>query len=656
MARTKDRARLEPWQAIKTAANIETSTGVQAGAMSRTLLFRTATYARLSVDSAVTESNSITSQQMLMRDFIKDRDEFILVREYKDDGVSGTRFDRQAFDSLLDEVRKGNINCVIVKDFSRFGRDHIEVGNYLEKVFPFLGVRFISVNDGYDSFDRECADKKLAVILKNLVNEYVAKDTSVKVASSYVTKQENGEYDGGRAPYGYVFADERKTRFVVDERPAEVIRDIFAWAMQGDSALAIVKRLTEKNINPPKAYLDTGDFFRKKGERHYWNEFTVNTILQNMAYAGHMALHKWKESKADGISPYRLDETEWKITRNTHEAIITEHDFSLVQEIMRARRVRHRSLNVLDENIIRPDNLLKGKVFCGDCLVPASRMGTNYQRKSGKIRIYRYRCRTYREKGKKECTSKSISEKELEAIVYQAVMTFIWQVECLDDMISRFHSEFFQKMQRSIEKEKGMAERAIRQGKNEKILLYKEYSRRERGTEYSVKSDRISDAGNRIPGYDAELNAKSFRISDVGNGISKCDTEYHAKSDARYDRIEHVCRDEHTTRYKEWYLEEKQKKENEIRYHEERKAQLEEKTAFFERLEKEQAGWIKEILSYKDIVSDEKELTAQIASIFVDKIFLYDGKRVEVVLNFKDEYESLYSHMGQVWGTEEGKR
>lgn len=594
MARTKDRARQE----------------IKAG---KTLAFRTATYARLSVDSAVTESDSITSQQMLMRDYIKGRDEFFLVREYKDDGISGTRFDRQGFDSLLAEVRKGNINCIIVKDFSRFGRDHIEVGNYLEKVFPFLGVRFISVNDGYDSFDRECADKKLAVILKNLVNEYIAKDTSVKVASSYVTKQENGEYDGGRAPYGYAFADERKTRFLVDERPAEVIRDIFAWTMQGDSTLAIVKRLTEKNINPPKAYQDTGEFYRQEKERRYWNEFTVNSILQNMAYAGHMALHKWKESKADGISPYRLDESEWKITRNTHEAIITEHDFSLVQEILRARKERHKSLNALDENIIRPDNLLKGKVFCGDCLVPASRMGTNYQRKIGKVRIYRYRCRTYREKGEKECTSKSISEKDLEKIVYQAVMAFIRQVECLDDMVSRFHSEFFQKMQRSIQKEKGMAERAIQQEKNEKILLYKEYS----SWEHNVK----------------------------------------------YSSTEQACKDEIPDSNKEWYLKEKQKRDREIRYHEERKAQSEKKTAFFERLEKEQAGWIKEILSYKDITSDEEGLTAQMASIFVDKIFLYDAKRVEVVLNFKDEYqtlcqlidESLYSHMGQVCGTEEGR-
>jgi hypothetical protein len=587
MARIKDRAKLEPRQEIKA--------GAYPNSPAKTLLFRTATYARISVDSAVTESDSINSQQMLMRDYIKDRGEFFLVREYKDDGISGTRFDRQAFDSLLEEVRKGNINCIIVKDFSRFGRDHIEVGNYLEKIFPFLGVRFISVNDGYDSFDKDCADKKLAVILKNLVNEYIARDTSVKVASSYMTKQESGEYDGGCAPYGYAFADGRKTRFLIDERPAEIIRDIFVWTMQGDSALAIVKRLTDKNINPPKAYQETGEFYRQEKEKRYWNEVTVNAILQNMAYAGHMALHKWKESKADAISPRRLDESEWKITRNTHEAIITEQDFTLVQEIMRARKERHKCRNALDENIIRPDNLLKGKVFCGDCHVPASRMGANYLRKTGKVRIYRYRCRTYREKGEKECTSKSISEKDLEAIVYWAVMAVIRQVECLDDVVSRFHNGFFQKIYRSIEKEKSVAERAIRQGKNEKIRLYQEY------------------------------------------GSRKCDTKYGAKLNG----IEEYCKVGIQDSNKEWYLKEKQKKDGEIRYHEERKAQLEEKTALFEQMEKEQAGWIewiKEILSYKNWIGEQEgdKLTAQMASLFVDKIFLYDGKRVEVVLKFQD--------------------
>ncbi len=587
MARIKDRARLEPRQEIKAGAYPDSP--------AKTLLFRTATYARLSVDSAVTESDSIISQQILMRDYIKGRDEFILVKEYKDDGISGTRFDRQAFDSLLGEVRKGNINCIIVKDFSRFGRDHIEVGNYLEKIFPFLGVRFISVNDGYDSFDKDCADKKLAVILKNLVNEYIARDTSVKVASSYMTKQESGEYDGGCAPYGYAFADGRKTRFLIDERPAEIIRDIFVWTMQGDSALAIVRHLTEKNINPPKAYQETGEFYRQEKEKRYWNEVTVNAILQNMAYAGHMALHKWKESKADAISPRRLDESEWKITRNTHEAIITEQDFTLVQEIMRARKERHKCRNALDENIIRPDNLLKGKVFCGDCHVPASRMGANYLRKTGKVRIYRYRCRTYREKGEKECTSKSISEKDLEAIVYWAVMAVIRQVECLDDVVSRFHNGFFQKIYRSIEKEKSVAERAIRQGKNEKIRLYQEY------------------------------------------GSRKCDTKYGAKLNG----IEEHCKVGIQDSNKEWYLKEKQKKDGEIRYHEERKAQLEEKTALFEQMEKEQAGWIewiKEILSYKNWIGEQEgdKLTAQMASLFVDKIFLYDGKRVEVVLKFQD--------------------
>lgn len=151
-----------------------------------------------------------------------------------------------------------------------------------------------------------------------------------------------------------------------------------------------------------------------------------------------------------------------------------------------------------------------------------------------------------------------------------------------------------------------MAERAIRQGKNEKILLYKEYISKERGN--------------------TEQNSTECASKDGASNSNK-----------------------------EQYLKEKQKKDREIRYHEDQKKQLEEKMNFFERLEKEQAGWIKEILSYKDTVPEGEKLTAQMASLFVDKIFLYDGKRVEVVLNFKDEYESLYSCIGQVWGTEEGR-
>lgn len=619
MARRKDRTR----QQSRDAVNTEHLAGAAVADPAGSLPFKTATYARLSVDSSVTESDSIAGQQMLMRDYIKDRDEFLLVKEYKDDGISGTRFDRRAFDSLLVEVRKGNINCIIVKDFSRFGRDHIEVGDYLEKIFPFLGVRFISVNDGYDSFERDSADKKLTVILKNLVNESIARDISVKVASCYAVKQENGEYDGGRAPYGYAFADERKTRFLVDAGPAEVIRDIFAWTIQGDSALTIVRRLTENRINPPKAYQDTGEFFRQEKERRYWNEYTVNAILRNRAYAGHMVLHKGRESKADGLSPCRLEESAWKITKNTHEAIVTEHDFGLVQEILRERKERHRTRNASEETVIRPENLLKGKVFCGDCLVPASRMGTNYRRKSGKVRIYRYRCRTYREKGVGECSSKSIAEKDLEALVFPAVTVCIRRMECPEDSILRFHSEFFRKLRKEIEKEKDAADRAIRQKKNEKIILYQEYGRVHRRTE----DDRTA--------YD-KIHCRTE------DDRTECDgTEYDKihRSDRMYDGMtEHDVQNK-TSYNSMWYLKEKQKKDREIRCQEEKKAQLEEKAAFYERQEKEQAGRIKEILAYGNITADRKEekLTAQMVSSFVDKIFLYDGKRVEIVLNFKKE-------------------
>ncbi len=611
MARRKDRTR----QARGTAVPV----------------FRTATYARLSVDSGTAGSDSIASQQMLMRDFLKGKEEFALVREYKDDGVSGTRFDRQALECLLSDVRKGKINCIVVKDFSRFGRDHIEVGNYLEKVFPFLGVRFVSVNDGYDSFEPACAEKKLAVILKNLVNEYVSKDTSVKVASGYAARQEAGAYDGGCAPYGYAFADKRKQKFVAEEGPAEIVKKIFAWTLEGDSAAAVVKKLTRMGVNPPKAYRDTGSlYWDGKQERSYWSQTTVKHILGNMAYAGHMALHKWKSSKADGRKPYRLEETEWKVTQSAHRAIIPEEDFLQVQEILQKRRIKNgaegygiekdraeeygvekdraeeygaekdrtegygaekgrtegygaekdRAQRHGPENhkagkdgpepeVRRPPNLLKGKVFCGDCRIMAMRMGTNYKRKDGKIRIYRYRCRTYQERGVPECKGKSVSEKRLEEVVYVAIFGMLIFTGKWKAGWSGRQGEEAAGILGGVQRELHMAKDRIRQGESAKMRLYLEYR----------------------------------------NGCKEGEDSGGKKA---------------------WYFREKRKQEDEIYYWERRKKELEEREEKLKELETGQGKRINEALA--------GGLDAQMAAVFVEKIFLYDGKRVEIVFAFQDAW------------------
>ncbi len=638
-----------------------------------------------------------------------------------DDGVSGTRFDRQALECLLSDVRKGKINCIVVKDFSRFGRDHIEVGNYLEKVFPFLGVRFVSVNDGYDSFEPACAEKKLAVILKNLVNEYVSKDTSVKVASGYAARQEAGAYDGGCAPYGYAFADKRKQKFVAEEGPAEIVKEIFAWTLEGDSAAAVVKKLTRMGVNPPKAYRDTGLlYWDGKQERSYWSQTTVKYILGNMAYAGHMALHKWKSSKADGRKPYRLEETEWKVTQNAHRAIIPEEDFLQVQEILQKRKIkngaegygiekdraeeygvekdraeeygvekdraeeysaekgraeeygaekdraeeygaekdraegygaekgraeeygaekdraegdgaekgraegygaekdreegygaekdraeeygaekdrteghgaekdrtegygaekdraqRHGTENHKagkdgpEPEVRSPPNLLKGKVFCGDCRIMAMRMGTNYKRKDGKIRIYRYRCRTYQERGVPECKGKSVSEKRLEEVVYQAIFGMLTFTGKWKAGWSGRQGEEAAGILGGVQRELHMAKDRIRQGESAKMRLYLEYR----------------------------------------NGCKEGEDSGGKKA---------------------WYFREKRKQEDEIYYWERRKKELEEREEKLKELETGQGKRINEALA--------GGLDAQMAAVFVEKIFLYDGKRVEIVFAFQDAW------------------
>lgn len=194
--------------------------------------YRIAFYARLSVELKMKPSDSIANQLALMRDFTKDKPEFTEAFEYIDNGVSGTSFDRPAFQQMMEDARAGKINCIIVKDLSRFGRTYIESGNYIETILPFLGIRFISVNDHFDSDEGFNQNKSLEISLKNFVNDMYAKDISKRVACSRRMDMEKGKFVGSNAPYGYL-ADSKDSlrKYVIDEQAAQVFRQIFSMAL-----------------------------------------------------------------------------------------------------------------------------------------------------------------------------------------------------------------------------------------------------------------------------------------------------------------------------------------------------------------------------------------------------------------------------------------
>ena len=219
-------------------------------------IYQTAAYIRLSAeDSGKKDGYSLQNQEMLVLDYIGSHPELNLYREYVDNGFSGTCFDRPAFDEMMQDMRDGRINCIVVKDLSRLGRNYLEAGNYLEQIFPFFKVRFISINDGYDSIAPDSADESLIIPLKNIINEGYAKDISVKVSTALETRKKQGKFTGKYAPYGYLKDPADKNHLIIDEETKDIVKWIFQMRADGMSMSGIATQLNQEGIPSPAAYL-----------------------------------------------------------------------------------------------------------------------------------------------------------------------------------------------------------------------------------------------------------------------------------------------------------------------------------------------------------------------------------------------------------------
>ena len=231
-----------------------------------------------------TESNSIANQRSLIKEFLKKHPEITFVREFCDDGFTGTDFNRPAFNDMMESIKRGEINCIIVKDFSRFGREYIESGNYLQKIFPRLGIRFIAITDNYDSANKDQAGNDIVVPIKNFINDSYSRDISVKVRSNLEIKRKNGEFVGSHVVYGYQRSEEDKHKLEIDKRAAAVIQRIFQMKVDGSSPEQIAKRLNEEGVLSPLEYkrycdikLETSFKQQVKSE---WSHVTVYRIYR----------------------------------------------------------------------------------------------------------------------------------------------------------------------------------------------------------------------------------------------------------------------------------------------------------------------------------------------------------------------------------------
>lgn len=294
-------------------------------------IYQTAVYVRLSVED---NRESITMQQYMLEKFISSQGDMQLSGIFCDNGETGTNFNRPDFERMMEEIRRRRIDCIVVKDLSRFGRNYVETGYYLEKIFPHLGVRFVAVNDSYDSA-KDTGGNELILSLKNLVNDLYAKDISQKIHSALETKQRSGEFIGAFPPYGYLKSPEDKHKLIIDPETAPVVREILSWVLEGHGIIQIARRLNKRGIPSPAVYHVLCG--RKKkllaGAGAIWQGQIIKLMTGNPVYAGHMAQGKTKKSLSDGRPTTVIPKEDWTVVHDTHEAIIRQDSFDRVQAI-----------------------------------------------------------------------------------------------------------------------------------------------------------------------------------------------------------------------------------------------------------------------------------------------------------------------------------
>ena len=310
------------------------------------VLFKAGLYARLSHEKEENiERGTIETQMELMKNYVKDHEDIVIEEEYYDASFTGTNFERPDFKRMLEDAKTGRINCIIVKDLSRLGRNYVEMGNYIERVFPFLNVRFIAVTDDFDSF-RPGTD--LMMPLKNIVNEFYAKDISKKVSTAHRRKWTTDEYMCGFAPYGYLKSKTEKNRIVVDEATAGNVRLIYKLFLDGKGYTPIAKYLNEQGIMSPLMYLKSLGYQQNVKTNGVWTKTTVKSILTNQAYIGSAVHGKVVIEKYNNIPLHATDPSEWVIVENTHEPLVDKETFEKAQE--RVKEISDAYFNQEDVN------------------------------------------------------------------------------------------------------------------------------------------------------------------------------------------------------------------------------------------------------------------------------------------------------------------
>lgn len=481
-------------------------------------------YLRLSRDdgdfgNGKTESDSIRSQRELILSFIHSHADMKLCDIYIDDGYSGANFDRPQFQRMMQDVRAGKIDCIIVKDLSRFGRDYIEAGRLIQKTLPAFRVRFIALTDQFDSQTAGFHESSMLLPVKNFVNDFYCSDISQKVRSHQRIKREKGDYIGSFAAYGYRKDPQNKNRLIKDDYAAGVVEMIFSWRIAGMSMQGIAKKLDEKGILPPMAYRRMhGENFQtgfSSGAGFQWSAMAVKRILTNELYTGVMVQGKREVRSYKVKKLFPKPQEEWIRVPGTHEAIIRPKLFEMAQ---RMEQVECRPISGEERA-----HLFTGLLFCGDCKKPMTR---RIKRRRNGIQVV-YLCST-KNQGT-GCSRHTIEEETLRKIVLaclQREIALFTEYAGLLNRLNRKETDYIKPLRFDQEIRRMRAEQekyasmydCLLEDQKEEILTQEDYrnfrrfyEERHRNLQEAIEKQEQTVRGLLLQGISAGIRLESFR-------------------------------------------------------------------------------------------------------------------------------------------------
>lgn len=535
--------------------------------------YRAGIYARLSSDQDIKKNESVEVQIEIARKFVeefnqKNTGEVIDVVEcYTDLGKTGSNFEREGFQRLLQEIRLGEINCVIVKDLSRFGRNYLEAGNYIEKIFPFLGVRFIAVADGFDTGKEGNENKQMASEIKNLVNDMYAKDFSKKAKIHLKQRREEGSYVGGPPPYGYISSWNDKRRVLIpDDNTAVIVKFIYERFVETESYAVVADLLNRRKINPPAIYKKTKEVYHSSDEKEYkgWDKSAVERILKSDTYSGTLVQGKPSITAKNERNRIHKSEEEWVVTKDAHESLISMELYRKAKEIQEKIAQKTASHKNHTKGYPIEENIFDSVLYCGVCGRKMTR--TSYVKEyadGGKARLDGYFCLNGGQTKVTVCPeSNRISKAEL--------------VDILRPLIRMEFAVFLDKPKKYVE----------------------------------FGNERISESVKRA---EAKLHETEVKIRRFREEESSVYMDYRAGKILQKDYVAYKMQQEDKL-IELRKVEEGQKKD-------------------IKTLEKLSGRYLSAIRALLKLKSG-KELTKDMVEAFISKIYVYPGKRIEVLFTF----------------------